>query len=293
MGDARAAPALTLDAALREGARRLTKSATPLLDARVLLQSATGFDQAALIAEGRTVLEPARQEFFFGLIDRRADGEPVAYITGEKEFWSLSFKVTPDVLVPRDDSEALIEAVIERRERAAPLRILDLGVGSGCLLTALLKAFPNAFGVGVDRSEAALRVAVENLAGHGLSERSALIAGDWLSAVKGPFDVIVANPPYIPDGDHASLPRDVSAFEPAGALFAGPQGFDSYRKILASAPAALAHGGLFAVEAGDRQAEPLARLAASAFTGGRVGVVNDLKARARVIVVDLAAEINH
>ena len=278
----------TFDRLLREGAGRLTHLETPLLDARILLKSVCGFDDAALIANGRTAPSSDARDLFFDFIDRRAAGEPVAYITGEKEFWSLRFKVDERVLVPRADSEALIEAAVVRRDRESPLRILDLGVGSGCLLCALLTTFPNAIGVGVDRSRGAVLLAGENVKALALSARASLIVGDWLSAVGGKFDIIVSNPPYIRTGDRSALPRDVSAFEPGGALFAGEQGLDSYKEILNDAPNALRPGGLFILESGDGMAQTLCVLAEKAFPGEAVATVNDLKGIARAIVVDLA-----
>jgi len=288
------APGATLNEALRAGAglldERLEGAASSLLDARVLLKHATGFDDADLIARANDGLTPARRHAFIEFIVRRAAGEPVAYITGAKEFWSLAFKVTPDVLIPRGDSECLIEAAANRRPRSKPLSIIDLGTGSGCLLCALLSEFPVSAGIGVDRSLAAIRVARENARALGLDGRASFFAGDWLSAVNGQFDVMIANPPYIRSGDRAALAHEVAAFEPALALDAGAHGFDSYQQIFQMAPGALKPDGLLIVESGDHQSDGLTALAQGAFPGVRVERVNDLKGFPRAIVVDLAPE---
>lgn len=175
--------ALSLDAALRKGAAALMDSTTAKLDARVLMKHALGVDDAALIARGRDMLTADRLDAFDRLIARRRAREPVAYIIGEKEFWSLSFRVTPDVLIPREDSECIIEAALERRGDSAQKAILDLGTGSGCLLCSLLTEFVDAEGLGVDRSHAALKVAGSNAERLGLTKRAKFMLGDWA----GPF----------------------------------------------------------------------------------------------------------
>jgi release factor glutamine methyltransferase len=278
---------LTLEQALREGAARLVQSETPRLDARVLLKAATGYDDAKLIAQSHEVLGQDIRDGFFDLIARRQKGEPVAYITGVQEFWSLEFQVTPDVLIPRGDSECLIEAVLSRRSKDSAWSILDLGVGSGCLLCALLHEMPNSTGVGVDKSEKALRMARANAASLGFDCRTAYIVSDWAGAVEGPFDIIIMNPPYIPAGRRESLPVDVSGYEPADALFAGSDGFDDYRAILADAPRILAISGLFVLEVGDgEQARRLAEMLTDFFPGASPEIVNDLEGRARGVLID-------
>jgi len=245
---------------LRRAGTRLTQSETPLLDARILLKQILRTDDAGLIARGGEAMAPAALAEYELLLARRAEGEPVAYITGIKEFWSLEFKVTPDVLIPRDDTGALIETVLRRRGRAEKLRIADLGAGSGAILCALLHEFPGASGVGVDISSAACSVATENAARLGLSNRAVFIEGAWAAPLEGPFDVIVSNPPYIPDGDRARLARDVVDFEPAGALFAGADGLDAYRALLPGATQRLAPDGLVLLECGADQTDSLAAL---------------------------------
>jgi len=169
---------------------------------------------------------------FDSLIARRAAREPLAYITGHREFWSLDFAVGPGVLIPRPDTETLIEELIRRYpDRTAPLSILDLGTGSGCLLVAALTEFPNARGVGVDSSPDALAWARRNVALHGLEARASLIETDWPEEASPGFDVILANPPYIPSADIGALEPEVSRFEPRQALDGGPDGLDAYRAL--------------------------------------------------------------
>lgn len=279
--------ASSIDAVMREGARRLGGGEGAMLDARILMQFVTRFDDVGLISAGPGAATPDQQHAFLALIARRAAGEPVAYLVGEKEFWSLRFEVTPDVLIPRGDSETLIEAVLARRSGRGALKMLDLGVGSGCLLCALLSEFAHAWGVGVDRAPAAVRIARKNAAALGYASRSAFFVGDWMSALAGRFDIVVANPPYIPEGERASLPRDVVDFEPAQALFGGKQGCDFYEEILNAAPRIMNEGALLAIEAGDGQAERLARLCADAFPGAAAHIRRDLKGAPRAVVIDL------
>jgi release factor glutamine methyltransferase len=224
---------------------------------------------------------------FEALVKRRLAREPLAYITGLKEFWSLEFEVAPGVLIPRPETETIVEQVLEHFPASnAPLKLLDLGTGSGCLLTALLKEFPNATGLGIDESEQALIIAARNLNRHGLQARAELCRGNWLEGLTGPFDVIVSNPPYIPTADIAGLEPDVRDHEPLGALDGGPDGLDAVR-ALAAAFARLAAGKAF-VEIGAGQGDAAAVL----FRDAGLEVVHiapDLAAIPRVVVVNLAA----
>ncbi|VAW06446.1 Peptide chain release factor N(5)-glutamine methyltransferase [hydrothermal vent metagenome] len=278
--------ALTLGKALREAAAQLNAAPTPLLDARILLKLASGLDDAGVIAKSDDPLPADQAKIFAGLIKRRAAGEPVAYITGVKEFWSLEFRVNPDVLIPRDDSECLIEAVIARREKDAPYNILDLGTGSGCLLCALLDEFPNSLGTGVDYFVNAIVIARANSRKLGLAPRARFLVGDWARALNRGFDIIIANPPYIPERDRACLPVDVGGYEPASALFAGEKGFDAYRAILADAPRILNPGGLIVFEAGDGQGEKLAEMVTKTFREAEISTLNDLKGRLRGVMAE-------
>jgi release factor glutamine methyltransferase len=200
---------------------------------------------------------------FESFIKRRLAHEPVAYIVGYKEFWSLEFIVEPGVLIPRPATETIIEQVFDRYpDIGAPLKILDLGTGSGCLLTALLKEYPNARGVGIDESEKALSVAARNIERNGVTARAELKRGNWMENLDGGWDVIVSNPPYIPTGDIPGLDPDVRDYEPLGALDGGPDGLDAVR-ALAAGFRRLLKGTAF-VEIGIGQAESAQILMAEA-----------------------------
>ena len=201
---------------------------------------------------------------------RRVRRDPMAYILGEREFWGLPFKVSPAVLVPRPDSETLIEAALALMPvRTEPWRILDLGVGSGCLLLTLLREFPNARGVGVDASADALEVAQANADALGVGPRTTLVGGDWrrpawAEQLGGPFDLVISNPPYIEAAAIEGLMPDVARFEPRLALDGGPDGLVAYRAIAAAAAGLVVPGGRVLVEAGDGQAVEISTLFASA-----------------------------
>lgn len=192
---------------------------------------AAGFESAR--TEARLLWERAQQRDcnFDNVLQRRLKHEPLAYIIGRKEFWSLEFEVGPGVLIPRPETETLIEqALAALPDRERPYRVLDLGTGSGCLLVALLKEFPNAFGRGIDCSEQAVGWARRNAGKDGLGRRCELIEGDWAAAA-GAFDLIVSNPPYIPSAEIAALPLDVRDYEPRKALDGGPDGLAAYRTL--------------------------------------------------------------
>lgn len=190
-----------------------------------------GIDSAR--ADVRLLWEHAQQRGgdFANLLRRRLAHEPIAYITGRKEFWSLAFEVGPGALIPRPETETLVEqALVELTDREGPYRVLDLGTGSGCLLIALLTELPGAVGEGIDSSEQALGWARRNVAKHGLESRCGLGRVDWAAAA-GSFDLIVSNPPYIPSAEIAALPGDVRDYEPREALNGGPDGLAAYRAL--------------------------------------------------------------
>lgn len=245
-------------AVVGETTRRLV--ATGIDEARreawLLLAAATGRSRADLAARGDTLLDDAALERLGALLARRLAREPMAYILGEKEFWSLPFKVAPGVLVPRPETETLVEAVLDGlADRSAPLRVLDLGTGSGCLLLALLSELPGASGVGVDASEAALEVAGENAARLRLDARCSLVRGDWGRGLRERFDLIVANPPYVPESQWRSLAPEIRGFEPKTALAAGEDGLAAYRALAPQIARLLAPGGTACLELGAGQAE--------------------------------------
>ena len=234
----------------------------PGREARISLCAASGVSQIALNTTPREKLGSAAsrvREF----AARRAAGEPLSRIVGKREFWGLSLTISPEVLDPRPETESIVEAAIGilRERRGEPLRVLDLGVGSGALLCALLVEFANARGVGVDISTDAAEVALGNLDACGLSERAEIRVGDWTRGLEGQFDVIVSNPPYIRTADLPRLPREVRNFDPWLALDGGFDGLEAYRRILPQSKPLLAPGGWLIVEFGVRQADRVVAIA--------------------------------
>ena len=236
---------------------------SPELDARILVGHALGLDHAALAAAGARIVVPAAAAEIAALAQRRLAREPVARILGSKEFWSLQLRVDAATLVPRPETETVVDAALAAIDvgdpRSRVLRIADLGTGSGALLLALLAELPNAFGVGTDTSLRALLVARDNAQRLG-SRRAAFLACDMAAALGEPFDLIVSNPPYIASRDIASLGPEVRDFDPRAALDGGPDGLDCYRAIAAATPALLTLGGVVVVELGAGQAQAVAAL---------------------------------
>ncbi|WP_079731230.1 peptide chain release factor N(5)-glutamine methyltransferase [Novosphingobium mathurense] len=273
-------PEDTVAAAIREAAQRLAASSdTARLDAEVLMAHALGATRSELLLRHMGGPVPAGYE---ALVMRRIAHEPVAYIVGEQEFFGLPFAVSSDVLIPRGDSEVLVETALAARPRAR--RILDCGTGSGALLLAVLSQLPEAHGIGIDRSPGALAVARANAQSLGLAERTALVEADWhvpcwADALGGPFDLILANPPYVEDD--APLDRSVRAFEPAGALFSGPEGLDDYRILIPQLRGLLAPSGLALVEIGHAQADAVSAIGHAA--GLSTQLYRDLANRPRVL----------
>jgi release factor glutamine methyltransferase len=209
---------------------------------------------------------------FASLLARREAREPLALILGRREFWGLEFAVSPATLIPRPESETLIEAAIAAfSDRPRPRLILDLGTGTGCLLLAALSEFPGAFGIGVDRSRAAATLAARNATSLGLADRTSVICGDWADALDGRFELVLCNPPYIRSEDLGSLMPEVGAHEPRSALDGGPDGFAAWRRLLPALPRLLAPGSVAVLELGAGQAETAAELASQA------GFASDLR----------------
>lgn len=273
--------------ALREAVNTLQKAhiESASLDARLLLEHAMSISREQLLFKMDESLSPAQTEAYRALVTQRATRRPMAQIIGKREFFGLSFEVTPAVLDPRPDSETLVEAVLKRvKDKQASLSLLDLGTGSGCLLLALLYELKNTTGTGVDLSEEALKVAYENAMHLGLKERATFIASHWCMQVEGEFDIIVSNPPYIPTHDIADLQPEVSQFEPKLALDGGADGLSCYRAIIASLPKHLAAGGLAAVEIGIGQQQAVEALITQ--NGLKVsGIAHDLHGIARCILI--------
>ncbi|MDA5192343.1 peptide chain release factor N(5)-glutamine methyltransferase [Govanella unica] len=263
-----------LQAAGVEGAR---------LDAQLLMGHVLGRTRLDLIAYDRDPVTEAQFLAFEALVARRMAREPVSHILGRREFWSLDFAVTEATLAPRADSETLIVAALEYfKARAKPRRILDLGTGTGCLLLALLHEFPDAFGVGVDRNPATARVARDNAARLGLLSRAAFLVGDWATALGGPFDLVISNPPYIASADIPALDPEVARFEPLGALDGGADGLEDYRRLAPDMGRLLADDGQLLFEIGATQGREVSKLVETA--GFRhVAVLRDLGGRDRVI----------
>ncbi|TDH60401.1 peptide chain release factor N(5)-glutamine methyltransferase [Dankookia rubra] len=234
------------------------------MEARLLLAHAIGCRQDELLRDPRAAVLPAAAARFGDLLRRRLDHAPVAHLLGEQDFWSLRFAVSPATLIPRADSEALIEAALEAfADRAAVRRVLDLGTGTGCLLLAALTEFPAAAGLGLDRVPAAAALARDNAARLGLAGRAAFAVADWAAPVAGRFDLVLSNPPYIESASIAGLMPEVARHEPASALDGGSDGLDAYRAIAAALPGLLAPGGRAILELGQGQQPAVAAIAAA------------------------------
>lgn len=218
-------------------------------DARALLRAVLRADEAHLAAHPEQVLTPEEDQRFADCLRRRRAGEPVAYITGEREFWSLSFKVAPAVLIPRPETESIVDEGVALGRALTSPRMADIGTGSGCIAVALAMELPRARLVATDVSEDALAVARTNAERHRVADRIEFVATSYLDGVKGEFDVITANPPYVRDGDKPGLSRDVR-HEPDVALFGGTEGLRDIAGVLAAASAALVPGGWLVMEFG-------------------------------------------
>jgi release factor glutamine methyltransferase len=234
-------------------------SAEAELDGRVLIERLLRWDTARYFSHGDQDAPPPLVSSYRIVIERRAQREPVAYLTGTQEFWGLEFEVTPDVMIPRPETELIVETLFQDSARA-PLRLVDCCTGSGCLAVAIARQCPNAWVVATDVSASALAVAARNITRHGMRDRIRLVRTRLLSGFRGPFDLIVANPPYVPETDRASLPLEVVDHEPHLALFAGPDGLDVIRELLAQAPALLIPGGWLVFELGLGQMDGVADL---------------------------------
>ncbi|RQW43071.1 peptide chain release factor N(5)-glutamine methyltransferase [Novosphingobium sp. LASN5T] len=279
---------MTVAERLRDAAAALGPGAsTARLDVELLMAHALGVSRSDLLL--RHMRDPAPPAFE-PLFARRRASEPVAYIMGHAEFWSLDLAVTPDVLIPRADSETLVEAALAARPAAR--RVLDCGTGSGALLLAALSALPEARGVGIDRSPGALTVAAGNAERTGLAARAMFHERDWdvpgWASGLDRFDLILANPPYVEDA--AELEAVVRDHEPAGALFAGAEGLDAYRVLVPQLPGLLAPGGVALVEIGWRQAEAVAAIAAGVGLSARLH--RDLGGRPRALEMAILPKIS-
>jgi release factor glutamine methyltransferase len=269
--------------ALAEAARLLDRTSdTARLDAELLMAEALDIERDRLLL---SVPDRAVPERFWAMVERRSAGEPVAYITGRRGFWNIELHVGPGVLVPRPDSEVLIASGIEHFQGGdGPACILDLGTGPGTLLLAALDLWEKAKGIGIDSSPQALSYASANARRLGLDLRSDFRRGDWAEGVNGPFDLILCNPPYI--ATDAELGPGVAEFEPAEALFAGPEGLDDLRRLAPEFPRLLARDGLAAVEIGAGQSAKAAELLG--INGLRSRIASDLAGHPRAVLLTWA-----
>jgi release factor glutamine methyltransferase len=269
---------MTLREALSDAARQLVPvSDTPRLDAELLMAHALGVSRETMLLGH---LDDDAPSGFGPLLARRQLHEPLAYITGTRDFWTITLNVAPGVLIPRPDSETLIEAAVAHFGETGPKRILDLGTGSGALLLAGLSQWPSATGLGVDASSAALAIAQANAVRLGLAGRAQLVPGNWAEGIEEGFDLILCNPPYVETG--ATLARQVHDYEPAMALFAGVDGLDAYRVLIPQLPERLAPGGMIALEIGSAQATGVSGLFRA--SGLYPEVRQDLAGRDRAIL---------
>jgi release factor glutamine methyltransferase len=283
----------TLSEALRVSAQEFKAAGieAPDADARALLGHALRLSRAQLVSQSERMFDERELHAVSALVARRLKREPVARILGVKEFWSLPLAVTADVLVPRPDTETVVEAALDAVTRdgshAEKLGVLDIGTGSGALLLALLSELPNAIGVGTDISAAALVVARGNAERNGLAGRCTFVACHIAAGIDGPFDLVVANPPYVASGEIATLEPDVRDYDPAVALDGGTDGLDFYRAIAGEASRLLTPGGRLVVELGIGQDAAVGALFTKA--GLSVGAVrNDLAGIPRALSASIA-----
>lgn len=274
---------MTVAEAIRDAAARLAATSdTARLDAELLMAHALGVSRSDMLV--RHTSDPAPAEFA-AFVTRRAAHEPVAYIIGSQEFFGLEFIVTPEVLIPRSDSECVVQAALDAAPHAR--RILDCGTGSGALLLALLSHLPQAEGAGIDRSLGALAVAAANAARLGLADRAHMLRGNWRESGwadnLGRFDLVIANPPYVEQS--ADLAPDVGEYEPSMALFSGPEGLEDYRILIPQLPQLLTDAGVAVLEIGAAQAEAVSKIAAE--QGFAAKLRQDLAGRDRALVLRL------
>ena len=296
------APAMDNRAALRQAMATLRAAQVPshTLAAELLLMHVLGRDRAWIYTHPEDALEPAALDRYFTLVERRAAGEPTQYLTGKQEFWGLEFEVTPAVLIPRPETEHVVEVALERlgprgikinMETGAPsppLRIGDVGTGSGCLAVALAHELPHAEVLATDISAAALEIARRNSARHGVADRVRLLQTDLLTSVNeaNSFDLIVSNPPYVARDESRQLSREVREHEPASALFGGPTGIEIYGGLAEQAASLLQRRGILVLELGYNSLDHVRALLYGQPAWVNVSVTNDLAGIPRVIAAE-------
>ncbi|HTR49016.1 MAG TPA: peptide chain release factor N(5)-glutamine methyltransferase [Verrucomicrobiae bacterium] len=290
-------------AALKEGMARLRAASVPssTLAAELLLMHVLGRDRAWLYTHSESPMDGAAVQDYFALLSRRSAGEPTQYLTGKQEFWGLEFEVTPAVLIPRPETEHVIEIALERLgprgikidmvtgKPSPPLRVADVGTGSGCLAVALAHELPHAEVVATDISEAALEVARRNAARHGVSDRVRFVRTNLLEAIGRPlgtFDLIVSNPPYVARSEADTLQREVRDHEPHAALFGGLTGIEIYAQLIEQAAALLAPRGILVLELGYNSADAVRRMFHVQQRWANVAVTKDLAGTPRVLAAE-------
>ena len=275
-----------LSVALAEATARLRAAGveSPRKEARLLLAHTLGAEMLDIVAGTLPPLSPSELSCFEANVQRRAMREPLAYIVGFREFWSLRFAVEPAVLIPRPESESLIEEALRRfPDRNAPLRVADLGTGSGCLLLAFLSERPNAQGLGIDASHEALAIAACNAQALGMAPRTQFLRGNWADSLSGSFDTIFVNPPYIPSDTIHGLAPEVARYEPRLALDGGNDGLEAYRAVIGSLKGRISQGGSAFFELGQGQA-PAVQTILEENGFSVLGTVSDLAGICRCLV---------
>lgn len=267
---------------VRQGATLLQDATdTPRLEAEILLAHIAGLSRTALLAHSDRLLPATQQADYLTAIGRRASGYPLPYLTGKVEFYGLEFAVTPDVLIPRPETEVLIDLALARQPQA----VVDIGTGSGCIAISLAVHLPEARVYATDLSGPALRVAAANARRHGVQGRIRLIQCDLVDPLLGPFDLVVSNPPYVAQTEWAALPQSVREHEPRLALDGGPDGLKVIRRLLKMAPRVLRPNGTILMEIGAGQGEVVFALARSLLTEAHIVVHKDLTGQDRVVEI--------
>ena len=270
-------------------AQRLARAGcdSPILDAEILLAHALRQNRAWLYAHPTNIPAQSHLDKFCNLLARREQREPVAYLVGHKEFFALDFEVTPHVLIPRPDTELLVETAIamNNEQIKGGGRIVDVGTGSGCIAVTLAKHLPAVRLIAVDRSVAALSVARRNAVRHEVMDRISFVSGDLLQALTGPFEMIVSNPPYVSRAELADTSPEVNQYEPHLALNGGKDGLNIVRRLLAQGQAQLKPGGSLLVEIGAAQGNAVTHLAQTHFPQATISLKKDLAGRDRLLVV--------
>ncbi len=275
-----------IGSALHWAAARLAPvTESPRLEAALLLAHLLDVGRTYLLAHPEQPLSPTVVQAYTRLVERRAAHEPLPYLLGQIEFYGLEFVLTPDVLIPRPETELLVERALDWLHAHPRARVVDVGTGSGCIAVTLARHAPTAHLVATDLSAAALAVAYVNTRRHGVIERLALVRADLLRSLAGPLDLIVSNPPYVSTREWDALPPSVRR-EPRLALLAGPDGLDALRRLLHQAARRLRPGGLLLAEIGETQGEAAMALATGSFPGASVDLLTDLAGKDRILVVE-------